>query len=260
MVNLKSFCFKTLYLFSRMARLWFHLVAFLVLCGGPVIAQKSGNFSYSVDGNKVTITGYPTTATGSVVIPDTIADKPVTSIGYWAFRSCDKLTSVTIGKGVTDIGDGAFSGCAKLTSVTIPDSVTRIGTGAFNKCLELTSVKLPDTLTSIGKNVFTNCAKLTSVTIPKNVADIGSSAFGGCVKLQSMTLPKSVTGIGDYAFAGCAGMTDLYFEGDAPKFGHAVFSLIDNKKLKLTIQEGSKGFESPKLKDFTRAIKARPKN
>lgn len=43
----------------------------------------------------------------------------VTSIGDYAFRSCQNLTSVTIPSSVTSIGAAAFYGCTGLTSVTI---------------------------------------------------------------------------------------------------------------------------------------------
>ena len=36
------------------------------------------------------------------------------SIDSYAFRGCDKLTSVTIGNGVTSIGHNAFNNCSKL--------------------------------------------------------------------------------------------------------------------------------------------------
>ena len=51
----------------------------------------------------------------------------VTSIGFYAFRECSNLTSITIPNSVTSIGERAFYGCTGLTSVTIPNSVTSIG-------------------------------------------------------------------------------------------------------------------------------------
>ena len=67
-------------------------------------------------------------------------DGDVTTIGKYAFDSCDGLTSVNIPDSVTEIGDWAFYDCDSLTSVTIGDGVTSIGNKAFYWCYILTSV------------------------------------------------------------------------------------------------------------------------
>ncbi len=112
------------------SKLWLPLVI-LACLAVRLPAAQFGHFTYDDNGTYITITDYPTYATGAVEIPATIIGKPVTSIGDSAFRDCSGLTSVTIPEGVTSIGDMAFSGCSGLTSVTIPASVTSIGNYAF---------------------------------------------------------------------------------------------------------------------------------
>ncbi|MBO5732069.1 MAG: leucine-rich repeat domain-containing protein [Alistipes sp.] len=67
-------------------------------------------------------------------------DADVTTIGSYAFRNCDSLTSVTIPDSVTTIVSYAFYGCDSLISITIPDSVTTIGNYAYYNCSSLASV------------------------------------------------------------------------------------------------------------------------
>ena len=72
-----------------------------------------------------------TSASGSLEIPSTYNDLPVTSVGNSAFQDCTSLTSITIPDSVTSIGQYAFLSCSNLTSITIPNSVTSIGRQAF---------------------------------------------------------------------------------------------------------------------------------
>ena len=91
-------------------------------------------FSYTLDGDKATITGYSGDS-ARLTIPSMIDGYAVVAIADDAFAS-SKLTSVTIPDGITKIGWFAFSECSSLTSITIPDSVTSIGYSAFPSYLD----------------------------------------------------------------------------------------------------------------------------
>ena len=138
-----------------------------------------------------------------------VIEDGVTSVGDYAFRSCNNLTSITIPDSVTSIGNSAFERCIGLSSVTIPDSVTSIGNNAFYACSTLTSITIPDGVTSIGYSTFSYCSSLTSITIPDSVTSIGSYAFKNCSSLTSITIPDGVTCIGYDMFAGCKSLTSI---------------------------------------------------
>ena len=154
----------------------------------------------------------------SVTIPDS-----VTTIGDYTFYKCSSLTSITIGDSVTTIGNYAFCNCDSLTSVTIPDSVTTIGEYAFGYCSSLTSITIGDSVTTIGYNAFFGCSSLTSVTIGDSLTTIGNYAFCTCDSLTSITIGDSVTTIGDYAFRGCSCLTSVTIPDSVTKIGKCAF-------------------------------------
>ena len=120
----------------------------------------------------------------------TIAISGLTSIGYYAFRYCSSLTSVTIGNSVTSIGGDAFAYCSSLTSVTIPNSVTSIGPGAFYLCSSLTSVTIGNSVTSIGDYAFADCGSLKQLILfPPTPPTLGSNAIPAII--QSIYVQQS---------------------------------------------------------------------
>ena len=179
----------------------------------------------------------------------TIIPEGVTSVGYFAFRNCDNLTSITIPESVTSIGEYAFYNCSSLTSITIPERVTRIGDMAFYGCTGLAEITIaegnpvydsrggcnaiietssntlllgcsatiiPASVTSIGDDAFRDCYNLTSITIPEGVTSIGEWAFCGCDNLTSITIPESVTSIGNCAFWRCNNLKTMVVKNDVP--------------------------------------------
>ena len=200
------------------------VLAMLCCMASTLSAETFENFTYTDNGTSITITGYPTAATGAVIIPATILEKPVTSIGSYAFSHCAALTSVTIPDSVTSIGFNAFFSCAALTSITIPLGVTSIEQSTFYACYALTSITIPDSVTSIGRSAFQSCTALTSLTIPGSVTSIGLSAFQSCTALTSLTIPTSITSIGQYAFSTCISLTSITIPPGVASIEEGTFS------------------------------------
>ena len=232
----------------------------LTLAPTTAFAKQIGDFECIVSDTGVKITWYYGSG-GAVEIPDTIEDKPVTSIEN-AFSSCASLTDITLPDSLKDIGSNAFNRCTSLKSVNIPQSVTSIYYTAFDNCTSLesftvdenntayssadgvlfnkdqtilmqypqgntnTSYRIPESVTSIELEAFSNCANLESIHIPESVTSIGYKAFSGCTSLKSVNIPKSVTSIGNNAFDNCTSLESVTFgEGSQiTSIGYYTFS------------------------------------
>ena len=125
-----------------------------ILANNLTSGDWSGNFKFVIGtnqiGNGTAITSenlatYGIETTGDVVIPEYVTDDDntrhaVTSIGDYAFRDCNEMTSVAIADSVTEIGTGAFVNCSKLSRAVVPNSVRSIGNSVFDGCISLSSI------------------------------------------------------------------------------------------------------------------------
>lgn len=101
----------------------------------PKLAKFEGEFT--VDDGK------------ALVVDDTLV----------AFAVACGATEYVIPENVTTVGCYAFYSCNSLTSVTIPEGVTTIGEYAFYSCRQLATVYCkPITTPEIGGNVFDDSA------------------------------------------------------------------------------------------------------
>ena len=139
----------------------------------------SGNFTFSINTNQIgdgisltnsNLNTYQIDTVGDVVIPNYVTDDDNTR------------------HAVTSIGDYAFRDCNEMTSVAIADSVTEIGTGAFANCSKLSNVSLPAALKTVKSNVFEGCSNLSEIQYKENSYDktnIGSALTENDVTIDS---------------------------------------------------------------------------
>lgn len=240
---------------------WAFLLIAVFFNANLILAQQSGDFTYTSDGSAITITNY-TGSGGEAAIPPSIIGLPVRMIASHAFSGKSAMTSVVIPSSVTSIGEHAFAHCADLATVTIPSSVTVIGSGAFSVCSNLTLISvdaanpsfssfggvlfnkahttliqypggksggyaIPSGVINIGRNAFSKCTGLTSVELPSSVTSIGSEAFLNCAGLTSISLPSGVTSIGSEAFSRCKALTSVTIPSSVTSMGVQAFADCD---------------------------------
>lgn len=158
--------------------------------GDPEPVPSEGLAFTAIDGG-YEVSGIGTCEDTDIVIPSSYNNRPVTSIGSYAFMDFESLTSIVIPDSVTNIEHSAFYGCDNLTSVTIGNGVTSIGSDAFYNCSSLMSVTIGNGVRGIGDWAFDSCTSLTSITIPDSVTSIGFDAFKGCTSLTYIYVPWS---------------------------------------------------------------------
>jgi hypothetical protein len=220
----------------------------------PALVQAQ-DYSYITNNGQITITGY-TSSNGVVMIPGTIADLPVASIGDWAFYATS-VTNVLIPDSVTNIGDGAFFDCESLTNVTLGSSVTDIGDWTFAFCPSLTSVCDRGNAPNLGgDNVFygnlatiyylsgaTNWrpmfdnhpAALWNPPVPFNYTTNNGmititeyTGSGGAVTIPGSINFLPVTSIGNGAFYQCTSLTSVTIPNSVTSIGDEAFSWCES--------------------------------
>ncbi|MBQ2879273.1 MAG: leucine-rich repeat domain-containing protein, partial [Anaerotignum sp.] len=167
-----------------------------------------------------------------------VVNEGVTSIGDYAFLSCDKLNSVTLPDALEIIGEYAFEYCGVLKSIYIPESVETIGEFAFAYCDKLNTVTLPKSLTVLNRAVFYGCDNLSSVVFPAGLKEIGKQAFASC-NLSSIELPEGLTTIGERAFRDCANLIRVKFPSTLEVVGTEAFEMCASLK-DFSLPEGLK--------------------
>lgn len=184
-----------------------------ILCDSYKVAYEfvdtsveNGIVYYIVDGFAY-IKGYTDDLPEDVVIPSTLANCAVKSIGERAFENAP-VKSITIEEGVDTIGDSAFIGCT-AESISLPESLTSLGECAFASCASLTEVNIPAGINALSMELFQGCISLKEIVIPDGITDIHWGAFYDCEGLTSVSLPDSMEWIGIAAFYGCSSLETI---------------------------------------------------
>ena len=222
------------------------------------------HFNEENNRTEAVITGYKG-IDNDLVIPDSIDNAVVTSIGVKAFAESNQFESITIPDSIGSIGEDAFWECNGLkkvyvssiedwckikfedissnpivyareiyidgelaTDITIPKGITKICDYAFVGCDTITNVVIPNSVISIGNSAFFDCSNLKNISIPNSVISIGDSAFYHCYNLKNISIPNSVVNIGAGAFSGCSNLEEVEIPDGIKFIKDSTFAFCEN--------------------------------
>ena len=155
----------------------------------------------------------------------------ITITGYCGSGGDIIIPDCIDGKPVTTIGKEAFAGTvfdARIIQLSFPRELETIEDMAFFECY----------------------GNVESVTFPPKLRKIGQGAFAGCMfRFGFLTIPQSVTAIGSLAFRDCIGPMRVYFRGNAPNMGRAVFDHY-LQGFSIQYEPTAKGFTTPTWLDY----------
>lgn len=182
------------------------------------------DFYYIVSGNNPTILYLPSTINeiaDNVFFESNIKecylhDTNISSIKYWQFGSCKKLSTISLPFGLKQIEQEAFNQCHNLTTIIggFPDGLEYIGDDAFGsvyidawehqytkvELCALDEIILPNSLTQLGKRAFQFPKLANQIVLSSNLSIIPESAFEYCYNIKKLVIPNSVSKVEARAF------------------------------------------------------------
>ena len=189
---------------------------------------------------------------GDVVIPETVTydgiTYTVTQIGFWAFKDCTELTSISFPSTLTFIGERAFEGCTSLYDIHIPSTVTRVNARAFvntgwynlqpngwmlyldgwclgfKEKMPLVDLVIDEGTLKVADAAFYEYETLVTVTLPNTLVSLGNHSFAFCPELRHVDFGESIVEIGRDAFYGCTRLEDFTLPETTTKIGDWAFS------------------------------------
>ena len=141
-------------------------------------AERSAtlDFNYSIAHGEVTVYN-GSRAVHDLIIPCSIGENPVCTIGDNALKNSSELESVTVEAALNEIGYLAFYNCSRLKNIEFKKPVGTISRSAFNRCTALESIALPHGCKKICTYAFRTCKSLRKIVIPSSVDIIEPDAF-----------------------------------------------------------------------------------
>lgn len=135
-----------------------------------------------------------------------------TSVGFYAFRNCSSLRTLTDENHYVSPNTSSFEGCSSLTSIRTYAPSKKVPESCFKNNNSLQSVEILYTgsaAITFNNDSFANCSSLTTITFPSNMTKltVGSRALSGCSSLTGPVFEGIVfDSIGAEGFKNCSNL------------------------------------------------------
>ncbi len=126
-------------------------------------------------------------AGGDVVIPASLGIK---EIAAQAFANNTDITSIVIPEGVEIVGYWSFRACTSLESITLPYSLCELAEHCFSSA-PITEITIPGNVEVVGYGAFSGCEYLEKLTLSYGVREIQVLAFQG-TSMEKVVFPETV--------------------------------------------------------------------
>lgn len=194
-------------------------------------------------------------ASGTVVVPETLGGCPVKELLPSAFSNCNRIDRLTLPDSIERIGRKCFVGCNltieklpenlkdigvfafcgdssnnknKIPDCTIPEGITKIPTGAFEHT-QIDKIVLPAGLETVGAHAFSDSGA-KELVFSGSVKEIRDSAFYG-IQTKEIVLPEGLETLGQYVFNGPSQLEKITFPKTIKTLGEWPFGYDPSEKL-----------------------------
>lgn len=133
-----------------------------------------------------------------VVLPDTIVE-----IEHNAFMYCQELESVNFPDSLKTVGNSAFISCSNLTNLYL-NNIEKLGTHVFKQCYSLYEMYVSGSLTTVPARTFDQCENMKKLVFEDGVKTIEAKAALDLESVEMIRIPRSVTSIGAYSLGYCS--------------------------------------------------------
>ncbi len=162
-------------------------------------------YEYGVQDNSIIILSHNDLASSIIVVPETIEDHPVMTLGKDAFYNHKNTVSITLPQNLKTIEGSPFYRCYSLKNIVIPQNVESINCNPFFRCISLENIIVDkkNLYFSDLNGVLFNKEKTILISypegkqgidyiIPETVEKLAVDCFGYHTKIKNLTIKSNV--------------------------------------------------------------------